>query len=247
MYGMELSRKRNPGTLLNSLDLWWMEGLHPLQFMPFCKHTCHEMISRIKILDLGGLLTQDLETLLWQLGNLWFFAAKVVKGNSAYRKETKTRRCCYVLFGSFLFPSFLFQNESFHSNSSISKVPLKKNAMPHQNRRFQNNWISLCGLKAVTFNFTRNHPWRRSLRPLISTPLRSDCDGDGGGGKFSGMIYVAVQECGQNTPVFLIFPTIFWISAIFPQFLVLGERKSTSFRSLIKHFEEFLLSRSRRY
>lgn len=68
----------------------------------------------------------------------------------------------------------------------------------------------------LRFYFTRNHPWRRSLRPLISTPLRSDLIVTVGGKIFRDD--VAVQECGQNTPVFLIFPTIFWISAIFRNF-----------------------------
>ena len=246
MYGMELSRKRNPGTLLNSLDLWWMEGLHPLQFMPFCKHTCHEMISRIKILDLGGLLTQDLETLLWQLGNLWFFAAKVVKGNSAYRKETKTRRCCYVLFGSFLFPSFLFQNESFHSNSSISKVPLeKKNICLTKTDTFNYNWISLCGLKA---SFLLHK--KPSLEEVFATfdinsfKVRSDCDG--GGGNFQG--WCSCPRVRSKHTCFFDISYHFLNKRHFSAIFGFGWAHINIYTSLCQTFWGiYLLSRNRRY
>ena len=176
-----------------------------------------------------------------QLGNLWFFAAKVVKGNSASRKETKTRRCCYVLFGSFLFPSFCSRMRVFAANLPSPNCLWKKNHMPHQNRHFQLTEFQFVDWKQSVL--LRKKP---SLEEVFATfdinsfKVRSDCDG--GGGKFSGMIYIAIQESGQNTLVFLIFPTI-----LNNRNFCFGWAHINIYTSLIKDFEEYLLSRNRRY
>ena len=163
-YGAEQKKKpRNHWILLTFVE--WKS--HPLQFI-FCK-------------DMTWNDQQDQDPGSWRsvfktflcYGNLATcdFPCKVVKGNSASRKETKTRRCL-VLLGRFYsqdFPSFCSKWE-FHSKSSISKLPLKKR--PHLTT-LSINWISFVDWKQ--FYFTRNVPfWRSFLRPLISTPLRSD-------------------------------------------------------------------------
>lgn len=102
----------------------------------------------------------------WILEDCWLKTCDFCYGNSATcdflqprlwkatpRPGRKQRQggavmCC---LGRFLFPSFCSNMRVFTAILPSPKCLWKKYAMPHQNRHFQNNWISFGGLKAVRF------------------------------------------------------------------------------------------------
>lgn len=106
---------------------------------------------------------------------------RVQEGN----KDKEVRLCAvWVVFYSQVFvPTWEFSQQFFHLQSAFEKN------MPCLTKTdtFKITEFHLVDWKQSDFTVTRNHPWRRFLRPLISTPLRSDASGDGGWGKSSGV------------------------------------------------------------
>ncbi len=201
MYGMELSRKRNPGIswirnfwkenswwpmaiykyhVYNityvyciwyrciayiiyihiyiythtycSLILWPSANGGAIHFSSFFVRTWHEMINRIKILDLGGLFSRP----FFGSSATCDFPCKIrtpcVQGCERHLHVQEGSKDKEVLgaVGSFLIPSFCWTWE-FHSKSSSSSSPLKK-ASPQFHTLSMTEF--LCGLKQFYFQET---------------------------------------------------------------------------------------------
>lgn len=156
---------------------------------------------------------------------------RVQEGNKD--KEVLLCAVWVVSIPKFFVPKWEFSPQFFHLQSAFGK----KNICLTKTDTFNYNWISLCGLKA---SFLLHK--KPSLEEVFATfdinsfKVRSDCDG--GGENFQG--WCSCPRVRSKHTCFFDISYHFLNKRHFPQFLVLGERTSTSIQAFVKHFEEYI-------
>lgn len=124
-YGAE--QKKKPRNFVEFLLTFgeWRVCIH-FNSCLFCEHTCHEMVNRIKILDLGGLLFEDLS---WQLRNSAtcdFLQPRLWKATPRTGRKQRQGGAVMCGLGCFKFPSFCSNMRVFTANLPSPKCLWKK-------------------------------------------------------------------------------------------------------------------------